>query len=73
MEHIERMRKELQELEAKTEKATEFLEEEIKIHNFTDEIQRIKLASQIEHMLSYASVLKERIAYDTEKINKNKS
>lgn len=68
MKHIKRMEEELKELETKIKKATEFLEKEIKTHSFTVEVQRIKLACQIEHMQSYASVLKERIAYDTKRI-----
>ncbi len=64
MTHIERMELELKELNEKIEKATKFLEEEIENPNKTNEIQRIKLACQIEHMISYAYTLKERIDYD---------
>ena len=67
MTHIERMEIELRELNEKIEKGTVFLEREIKEHKFTDEIQRIKLACQIEHMTAYANVLSERIKYDKKK------
>lgn len=70
MEHIEKMKKELEELEIKLENLEKFVEKEIEEHKFTDEIQRIKLSCQAEHMHSYAKVLKERIKYDTEKFLK---
>lgn len=67
MTHIERMEMELKELNEKIEKGTVFLEKEIKEPKFTDEIQRVKLACQIEHMTAYANVLLERIKYDKNK------
>jgi hypothetical protein len=67
MTHIERMELELKELNEKIEKGCKFLEKEIEKPNFTDEIQRIKLACQIEYMSNYASILKERIEYDKAK------
>lgn len=61
---IEKMEIELIVLNEKIKKATEFLEKEIETPKTTNEIQRIKLACQIEYMLNYASILKERIEYD---------
>lgn len=68
MTHIERMELELKELNEKIEKGTYFLEKEIKEPKFTDEVQRIKLACQIEYMIAYANILSERIEYDKQKI-----
>lgn len=67
MTHIERMELELEELNEKIKKATKFVENEIKNPNFTDEVQRIKLSCQIEYMLNYALILRERIKYDKQK------
>lgn len=72
MDYIERMKIELGMLENNIEKATRFVEQEIEKPHFTDEVQRIKLACQIEHMTAYANVLKERIKYDRKKTNSNK-
>lgn len=65
MEHIKRMEVELQELENKIEKLTVFLEKENEKPKYTDDIQRILLENQKEHMKSYARILKHRIHYDT--------
>lgn len=65
MEHIKRMEVELQELEEKIEKLTVFLEKEKKEPKFTDEEHRTLLKLQKGHMEDYASVLKQRIYYDT--------
>lgn len=65
MEHVKRMEVELQELENKIEKLTVFLEKEKKEPKFTDEEQRALLELQKGHMEDYASVLKQRIYYDT--------
>lgn len=62
--YIEKMEVELIALNEKIKKATEFLEKEIVTPTCTNEIQRIKLACQIEYMLNYASILEERIEYD---------
>lgn len=70
MEHIERMKVELQELEEKIEKLEIFLEKEEQEPKFTDEIQRILLVNQKECMKSYARILKHRINYDTLKVQK---
>ena len=67
MKHIERLRKELEELQDKINNLETFLECEILKPNFTDEIQRIKLSCQLEYMLNYAQILQERIAYDSNK------
>lgn len=67
MEHIKRMRKELEELQVKINNLEVFLEHEIHNRKYTDEIQRIKLSCQLEHMLGYAQVLEERIKYDSNK------
>lgn len=64
MEHIKRMEVELQELENKIEKLTVFLEKESEKPKYTDDIQRILLENQKEHMKSYARILKQRIYYD---------
>lgn len=71
MEHIERMKVELKELEDKIEKLDSFLEKEKVDPKFTDEIQRILLENQKENMKSYARVLKHRINYDTLKIEQS--
>lgn len=65
MEHIKRMKVELQELEDKIEKLRIFLDKETKEHKFTDEEQRTLLELQKGHMESYASILRQRIYYDT--------
>ncbi len=70
MEHVERMKVELKELEQKITKGAEFLEKEIESPKFTDNFQRVALGIQLSHMQNYASVLKDRIDYDTEKANK---
>ena len=64
MEHIERMKVELKELEDKIEKLDSFLEKEKVNPKLTDEIQRILLENQKENMKSYARILKHRINYD---------
>lgn len=68
-EHIEKMELELKELDEKIQKGREFLEKEIQNPKFTDEVQRIRLAIQMEYMLNYACVLNERIEYDKSKEN----
>lgn len=68
MEHIKRMELELKELEDKIEKLSIFLEKEKIEPKFTDEIQRVLLENQKDHMKSYARILKHRIFYDTKKI-----
>lgn len=70
MNHIERMELEAEELNNKITKATEFLENEIKNPTCTNEVQRIKLACQIEYMLNYFTVLTDRINYDKSLLNK---
>ena len=72
MDYLERMKIELGMLETNIEQSTRFLKKEIVIPCFTDEVQRIKLACQIEHMTAYANVLRERIKYDRNKVNSNK-
>ena len=67
MDYLERMKIELGMLETNIEQSTRFLKKEIVIPRFTDEVQRIKLACQIEYMSNYASILKERIEYDKAK------
>lgn len=70
--YIERMEFELQELEEKIEKLTVFLEKENEKPKYTDDIQRILLENQKEHMKSYARILKHRIHYDTLKAHGEK-
>lgn len=65
MEHIKRMEVELQELENKIEKLTVFLEKQNEKPKYTDDIQRILLENQKEHMKSYARISQHRIHYDT--------
>lgn len=67
MEHIERMKKELEELEEKIKKGTEFLKKENENPKFTDNFQRASLEMQLCYMSDYADTLKERIEYDTKK------
>lgn len=68
MEHIERMKKELLELEERFEKLNDFLESQIENpESKIDEVQKIYLGMQLTHMNSYIEVLKMRIEYDTEK------
>lgn len=69
MEHIKRMETELAELEERTQKAQDFLKKELSEPKFTDEIQRMELSCQIEYMINYARILKDRITYDTKKLN----
>lgn len=69
MEHIKRMETELAELEERTQKAQYFLKKELSEPKFTDEIQRMELSCQIEYMINYARILKDRITYDTKKLN----
>lgn len=68
-DHIMRMITEFNELEIKLHKAKQFLGSN-KSSYILDEIQRIKLAIQIEYMERYVEVLQERINYDSEKISK---
>lgn len=68
-QHIEKMELELKELNEKIEKNLKFLDKEIQDPKITDEVQRIRLAIQMEYMLHYASVLNERIEYDKTKEN----
>ena len=67
MEHIERMKKELEELEEKIKKGAEFLKKEIENPKFTDNNQRELLEMQLCYMSDYADTLKDRIEYDTNK------
>ncbi|WP_270749678.1 crAss001_48 related protein [Fusobacterium hominis] len=69
MEHIKRMETELAELEERIQKAQYFLKKELSEPKFTDEIQRMELSCQIEYMINYARILKDRITYDTKKLN----
>lgn len=71
-EHIERMKIELKELEEKLDKASEFLKKEILTPKYTNEIQRIRLSCQVEHMDRYKQILKERIEYDSNLEKRNK-
>lgn len=73
MEHIERMKKELEELELKIQKANDFLNKEFENPEFTDEIQRSNLFCQIQYMIDYSICLENRKDYDTEKANSEKS
>lgn len=68
MEHIKRMETELAELEERIQKAQYFLKKELSEPKFTDEIQRMELSCQIEYMINYARILKDRITYDTKKL-----
>lgn len=67
MTHIERMEKEFEELNDKIVKGQEFLDKENKEPKFTDEIQRFFLSEQLNHMLGYREVLRDRIKYDKSK------
>ncbi len=73
MDHIERMKKELEELELKIQKANDFLNKEFENPKFTDEMQRSNLFCQIQYMIDYSICLENRIDYDTEKANSEKS
>lgn len=64
MEHVERMEKELAELEDKIKKATEFYGNELKEPKFTNEQQRTLLFTQIEIMKKYAEILSARIVFE---------
>lgn len=68
-DHIMRMITEFNELEIKLHKAKQFLGSN-KSNYILDEIQRIKLAIQVEYMERYVEVLQERINYDSKKISK---
>ena len=62
---VERMEKELQELNERIFKLENFLENEhIVICPKTNEYQRTMLAVQLEYMKNYARILDERIRYE---------
>lgn len=66
--HIDRMELELNELVEKRNKALYFLEKEEEFAKFTDCNQRELLSKQLDYMLNYINVLKDRIEYDKKKM-----
>lgn len=66
MEHIERMKIELNELKEKIKKTDLFLMKEIDEPNKLNDSQKIMLGIQISYMIDYARILEERIKYDKE-------
>ncbi|MGL6098712.1 MAG: crAss001_48 related protein, partial [Fusobacteriaceae bacterium] len=67
--HIERMENELKDLETKIKGLNSFLGKEFENKELTSEMQRVRMSLQLEHMLSYRDILKERIFQDSEKNN----
>lgn len=72
MGHIERMENEFKELDGKITKAIEFLNNETREPKFTDETQRYFLEQQIEYMIGYRETLRDRIKYDSKKMEESK-
>lgn len=70
--HIDRMNDEFDELNDKITKAMEFLGNETKSPKFTDDIQRSFLEQQIEYMVGYREILRDRIEYDSKKMEESK-
>lgn len=70
MEHIERMEKELEELKEKVRKAGQFFSQELDNPKILDSKQIALLGMQSIAMSQYETILKERIAYDKEKLSK---
>ncbi|MGL6023100.1 MAG: crAss001_48 related protein [Cetobacterium sp.] len=67
MRHIERMEKELNELQIKIQNGMKFYYKELESPTVTNEIQRASLTVQLTHMQNYARVLYDRIEYDRNK------
>ncbi|MGL5964741.1 MAG: crAss001_48 related protein [Fusobacteriaceae bacterium] len=67
MTHIERMKLELEELNEKIMKGSEFLEGEEIEPKFLDYIQIDLMKQQLKHMRGYSDILRHRIMYDSNK------
>lgn len=68
--HIERMNKELEDLNEKLEKGYSFLNSE-NVNNIIDSQQKLLLAQQLIVMEEYSDILSQRIKYDLEKEKTN--
>lgn len=68
--HIERMNKELEDLNEKLEKGYSFLNSE-NVNNIIDSQQKLLLAQQLIVMEEYSDILSQRIKYDLEKEKAN--
>lgn len=70
MDHIQRMEKELEELQEKSSKACEFFTKQLENPTILDNKQIILLGMQTTAMAQYEAILEERIAYDKSKVSK---